>query len=124
MAQSIGIDIAEIARYQRLLERYRERFLNHVLGPEEQNLLVERRDAAAFVAGRFAAKEAIVKAFGEYLTERPPLRDIQILYDTTGRPQVHLPDSLRKKLPGIRILVSISHEKNYAVGMAICMEKT
>jgi holo-[acyl-carrier protein] synthase len=122
MTRSIGVDIADIARYRRLLERYRERFSKRILGSEERRLMAERGDTATFVAGRFAAKEAIVKALGEFLTVRPPLRDIQILNDSTGRPRVHLPDQLRKQLPGVEILVSISHEKSYAVGMAICTE--
>ena len=123
MAESIGIDITEIARIERLLDRYGDRFLGRILGPDEQVIISSRRDSTTFVAGRFAAKEAVIKALGEYLTDRPPLSSLQILNYQSGRPYLKLPDALAAKLAGIRILVSLSHERNYAVGMAICMEK-
>ncbi len=123
MADSIGIDIAESARLGRLLDRYGARFRARLLGAEEQRILAGRRDSAAFLAGRFAVKEAVVKALGEYLTDRPPLSSLQILNDHSGRPYVQLPDALADKLANVDILVSISHDKNYAVGMAVCTEK-
>jgi phosphopantetheine--protein transferase-like protein len=69
------------------------------------------------------AKEAIIKALGEYLETRPPYRELQIVNDPTGRPQVQLTEDLSRRLAGVEILVSISHERNYAVAMAICSEK-
>jgi holo-[acyl-carrier protein] synthase len=75
------------------------------------------------VAGRFAAKEAIIKALGEYLETRPPYRELQIVNDPTGRPHVQLNEDLSRRLAGVKMLVSISHERNYAVAMAICSEK-
>lgn len=123
MTESIGIDIAETARFEKLIDRYGDRFIKRILGPEELVVFAGRRDAAAFLAGRFAAKEAVVKALGEYLTDRPPLNSLQILNDQAGRPSVTIPDEIRSKLGGARILVSLSHETNYAVGMAIISEK-
>lgn len=123
MADAIGIDLAEIDRLNRLHERYGDRFLNRVLGVDERAAFDERGDKAVFLAGRFAAKEALIKALGEYLDDRPPLSSLQILNDPTGRPQVLLPDVVESRLDGARVLVSISHERQYAVAMAIITEK-
>lgn len=123
MIESIGIDIAEIVRFERLVGSYGDRFLKRILGPEELAIYAKRRDAAAFLAGRFAGKEAIVKALGKYLAVRPPLSSLQILYDNSARPVVKLPPEVEKQLGPVRILVSISHEKNYAAGMAVITEK-
>lgn len=122
MTQSIGIDIAEIARLERLVDKYGSRFVERILGPEELAVYSSRRDAVAYLAGRFAGKEAMVKALGEYLTVRPSLSGLQILNDNGGRPYVKLPPDVEGQLGSARILVSISHETNYAVGMAIITE--
>jgi holo-[acyl-carrier protein] synthase len=82
-----------------------------------------RHDRAPFLAGRFAAKEAIIKALGKYLSIRPPYSHIEILNDQAGRPEVRLPDALARQLAHGHIEVSISHEQSFAVGLAICTEK-
>jgi holo-[acyl-carrier protein] synthase len=122
MADAIGIDLADIGRLARLYERYGDRFVDRVLGAEERAAFDKRGDKAVFLAGRFAAKEALVKAMGEYLTVRPPLSLLQILNDPTGRPYAKLPSEVESKIGPARILVSISHEKNYAVGMVVITE--
>jgi holo-[acyl-carrier protein] synthase len=123
VAESIGIDIVEVPRIKRAIDRYGDRFVSRLLGPRESARLSERQDRAAFVAGRFAAKEAVIKALGAYLDARPPYRELQIVNDATGRPAVLLPDELTDKLAHVNILISISHERNHAVAMAICSEK-
>jgi holo-[acyl-carrier protein] synthase len=124
MADSIGIDIAEVARFQRLLDRYGERVVTRVLSSREAEILARRHDRAAFLAGRFAAKEAIVKALGKYLLGRPSMNSIEILNDATGRPSVQLPEPLAAELARVQIEVSISHERSHAVGLAVCTEKS
>ena len=76
---AVGIDITEVARIRRLLERYGDRFIAHVLGDDERKLLAQRTDRAQFVAGRFAAKEAAVKALGHLQTV------VQLLANNAGR---------------------------------------
>ncbi len=123
MADSIGIDIAEVARFQRLLDRYGTRLAGRILGPGEREIFARRHDRAPFLAGRFAAKEAIIKALGKYLSVRPSYSQLEILNDQTGRPEIRLPDALSRQLAHVRIDISISHERSYAVGLAICTEK-
>lgn len=123
MTESIGLDIVENARIEGLLSKHPERFVDRILGTEEQAIYEDRRDQIPFLAGRFAAKEALIKALGAYLTDRPPYRSLQILNDTTGRPFVQLDEALASELSHIRILISLSHERNYAVGMAVITER-
>ncbi len=122
MADSIGIDIAEVARLQRLLDRYGPRLIGRILGPGEKEIFTRRHDHGPFLAGRFAAKEAIIKALGKYLSVRPSYSQLEILNDQTGRPELRLPAALARQLAHVRIEISISHEQSYAVGLAICTE--
>lgn len=122
MADSVGIDLAEVDRIRRLLERYGERLIKRILGREERQLYEARGDKAVFLAGRFAAKEAVIKALGAYLKRRPPMHRLQVLNDDTGRPHLRLPSELEAQLSGLRIMISISHERKYAIGMAVATE--
>lgn len=122
MTESIGLDIVENARIERLFTEHPERFVERILSPDEVKIFAGRRDQVPFLAGRFAAKEAIIKALGVYLTDRPPYSSIQILNDKSGQPYVQLDEALSVELSHIRILISLSHERNYAVGMAVITE--
>jgi holo-[acyl-carrier protein] synthase len=123
MADSVGIDIVELARIKSSVERFGERFLKRILGPDEQAVYRRRVDSTAFLAGRFAAKEATIKALGMYLTRRPPLSNIQIVNDTGGQPRVRFSDELAAHLSGTAFLVSISHDRNYAIAVTIGTRK-
>jgi len=123
MVESIGIDIAEVARFERLVSRYGDRLVRRILGRQELETYLHRHDRAAFLAGRFAAKEAVVKALGKFLITRPALSELEIINDPSGRPQVKLPDHVGAHLPRVDLQVSISHEKSFAIGLAICTEK-
>ena len=123
MADSIGVDILETDRIRNSVARFGERFLRRILGDNEIEIYRSRVDRPAFLAGRFACKEAVIKALGKYLTDRPPLTQIQILNDSTGQPHLSFPDDLKARLKGLDILVSISHDRKYAVAMVVITEK-
>ena len=59
MTESIGLDIVENARIERLFTEHPERFVKRILGPDELKIFAGRRDQIPFLAGRFAAKEAV-----------------------------------------------------------------
>jgi holo-[acyl-carrier protein] synthase len=103
--QGLGIDLVEIARIERAMRK--PRFLNRILTEAErsQNL------TPAYVAGRWAAKEAVAKAVDIGLN----WHDVVVVSTPTGAPVVHC----RKLKPGQSLLVSISHERNHAVAVAI-----
>ena len=122
MVNSIGLDLVEIARIEADLSRFGERFTGRILGTEELEMYSRRRDKTLFLAGRFAAKEAVIKALGYYLQDRPPLHEIQIINDPAGQPQLKLPEHILRNLPRHRCLLSITHEKHYAAAMALFEE--
>jgi holo-[acyl-carrier protein] synthase len=122
MADSIGIDIVDLSRVARLYEKYGERFLGHILSPGEIELCNRRSDKVAFLAGRFACKEAVIKALAPYLGTRPSFSSITIRNETGGRPEVHFGQPLDKKLEPLSFRVSISHDRTSAVAMAVIIE--
>lgn len=123
MLRSVGLDIVSVSRIERAVQQYGDRFLKRILGPTEQRLLADRRDRYQFVAGRFAAKEAVLKALGEILDMRPPLRELQVVAGKSGAPCLILPQSLQEKLGVSRLYVSITHERHYAAAVAIIAEE-
>ncbi len=123
MADSIGIDIVDCERIKKLLEKYPDRFVKKILAPAELTLFESRVDRIQFLAGRLAVKEAIIKALGRYLTDRPALNSLEISYDKNGQPELLLPENIKSQLRHVHALVSISHEKSSAVGMAVFTEE-
>ncbi len=100
----IGIDIVDVSRIEALKQRHGEHFLRRVFTDWEIAYAQRKRRSAETLAGRFAAKEAFMKAFGRRL----PWREIEVLAADSGQPSI--------TFRGTRYLgVSISHEKAYAV---------
>ena len=117
--RSIGLDIVEVARITADLEKYGQRFIDRILGEREKALLAERQDREQFLAGRFAAKEAVVKALHPFLKDRPAWPVIEILRNDDGAPELVLPLEIESCLDGAKCMLSLSHEKHYAVAVAI-----
>ena len=118
-----GIDIVEIARLQRSIERYKEHFLERTYtGAELEQAGTRGARTILFYAGRWAAKEAIAKALGTGFGASCGWLDISVLDDSMGKPVAAISgaaaETMRKK--GVReIHVSISHDGGFAVAMAI-----
>ena len=85
-----GVDLVECTRIARVLEHHGQRFLDRVLTPDEQARAGAYRDATPFVAGRWAAKEAILKMLGTGWRGRITWTDMEILPDALGQPVVTL----------------------------------
>lgn len=112
MITGTGIDIIEIDRIQRAIDRWGDDFLKHIFNKEEIEYAQKKKFPTQHYAARFAAKEAIYKAFGDYKTLG--WKDMTILNDENGRPYCRLKDKTIKS----KIFLSISHTKNYAVANA------
>lgn len=119
MMKGIGNDIIEIERIRHSLEQHGDHFCERVFTPKERAYCLEHADPAPRFAGRFSAKEAVVKALGCGFGKDASWQDIEILSDPNGKPEVHLSDSLMKRFNNPRILLSISHCKLYATAVAI-----
>lgn len=125
MITGIGTDIAELARFQQMdLDRLATRILTK---QEQQQIPTSERRKLEFLAGRFAAKEAIAKAFGTGIGAFFSFRDAAIIPDDTGKPEVHLSSALQRKLPNadtIRVHLSISHSGQHVIAMVVIEQTT
>lgn len=119
MMIGIGTDITECERIGRVLEKHGDSFLEHLLTAREK---AESKGRLSYYAGRWAAKEAISKALGCGIGGQCSFLDIEILNDEAGKPEAVLTGSAAvtaEKLGAARILLSISHERHYAVATAV-----
>lgn len=119
MIVGIGVDICEIARIERAMEKVG--FLPRFFTREECDYVAARAQMGAqSAAGLFAAKEAMLKALGKGLAI--PMRDVGVTHDALGAPQACLSGAAAKRLcelGGRRMLLSISHDGGMAVAMAV-----
>jgi holo-[acyl-carrier protein] synthase len=122
MVDSSGIDIVEVRRVKRLVERWGDRFLHRVFTPAEINYCKGKSSPEQSLAARFAAKEAILKAIGTGLSQGMSWTSLEIVNDKNGRPSVNLGKRIKDKIGDKRILISMSHIKEYAVAQAILVD--
>jgi len=122
MILGTGIDIIEVARIESSHERFGERFVNRILKPAEIAYCLSHRRPGPFLAARFAAKEAISKAFGTGIGSQLAWQDMEVGRKESGEPFVILHGG------GLRLLnerrarlvhLSLSHTQNYAAAVAI-----
>ena len=122
MILGVGIDIIEVARVQASHKRFGERFLNRLLLPDEITYCLSHKNPAPFIAARFAAKEAISKAFGAGIGAQLGWRDMEIGRKESGEPFVILHGKGKKLFKSRRaknLLISLSHTANYAAATAV-----
>ena len=122
MILGTGIDIIEVARIASSYERFGERFVNRILLPDETAYCRLHRNPAPFLAVRFAAKEAISKAFGTGINAKLGWQDMEIRRKESGEPFVVLHGKgldLFQARGAKSLHVSLSHTENYAAATAI-----
>jgi holo-[acyl-carrier protein] synthase len=88
MIYGIGVDVLEAARIKKSLERFGDHFLDRLLMPAERAQLARTKRPERFVAMRFAAKEAIVKAMGTGFAHGVWIRDVGVVQNAWGKPEV------------------------------------
>ncbi len=122
MILGLGIDIIEVARVQSSVERFGDRFLNRVLLPDEIAYCTGNKAPGPFVAVRFAAKEAIAKAFGTGIGAQLGWHDMEVRRKESGEPFVVLHGKgmeLFATRGAKQLLISLSHTQNYATAVAV-----
>jgi holo-[acyl-carrier protein] synthase len=122
MILGTGIDLIEVARIAASFEKFGERFVNRVLLPDEITYCLSHKDPAPFLAVRFAAKEAVSKAFGTGIGAQLGWRDIEIRRKESGEPYVVLHGKgaeLFAARGAKKMHVSLTHTSNYAAATAI-----
>lgn len=118
---SLGTDIVDVGRIDRILNKSREKFLNRIFTTSEISYIESKAYRPETVAGIFAAKEAVAKAIG-FGIGKVNWKDIEINYNKYGKPSIKLYNRDRKVLESFKnweIEISISHEKTYAFAVAI-----
>ena len=120
----IGTDITECLRIARMIERHGELFINRVYTPEEINYCQSRKQATQHFAGRWAAKEALLKAIGTGWRRGITWRDMEIRNEPSGRPVVAVRGGAKdvvEQLGVTKLLVSISHCRTHATAYAVAV---
>ena len=107
----VGIDIIEVSRFKKKKYEENRNFYKKIFVTSEINYCLKFKNSAERFAGKFAIKEAVIKS----IPEKIGLRDIEIMY-VNRKPRIRLKKSLDKKYD---FIVSVSHEKEFAVGIVI-----
>lgn len=120
----IGTDIVECLRIAQMIERHGELFLTRVFTQREIEYCSSRKAATQHYSGRWAAKEAVLKAMGTGWSNGISWRDIEVRNDESGRPLIALGGAARETCEKMRIhemLISISHCRSHATAYAIAV---
>ncbi|NQU18891.1 holo-ACP synthase [bacterium] len=110
MTKGIGIDIVEISRLKRVIDKWGDGFLNRVFNKKEIEYSMQKRFPYQHLAARFAAKEAVIKAFGDNVVT---FKNIEIINDKFGKPSCRIHNKKN------HIHLSIAHTDKYAIATAL-----
>ena len=115
-----GVDIVDVARIKKSIEKYQQKFLDKIFSKDEQSYCFSKSNPFIHFSGKFAAKEAVMKSvLSSDDVKLIRFLDISIINDNIGIPKVGI-----KNLPEAVIKISISHTENQAIAFAIYDKKT
>jgi holo-[acyl-carrier protein] synthase len=120
MIIGVGIDIAELDRIARSFERFGGKFCSRILVPAE--LAVMPSNVVPFLASRFAAKEAAVKALGTGFSQGVTFQDIEVRSDELGKPSIIFHNQALERCRALHVRrshLSLSHGRDSAVAVVI-----
>jgi holo-[acyl-carrier protein] synthase len=118
----MGVDLIEIERVKQARLKQGPRFIQRIFTPAETKYCLKKKDPDPSLAGRFAAKEAVIKAFGHGFGKSWKWTDIEVTRGTNGKPAIRLKASmekLRKQRKIKQIHLSIAHSKRDATAVVI-----
>jgi holo-[acyl-carrier protein] synthase len=119
-----GIDLVDFPRIEQMIERHGERFVDRVFTAAEQAYARANRNTVEKYAGRFAAKEAVLKLVGTGWRGKIAWTDIEIVNNSAGQPQVTLSGEVKEIADRLRIKqisISITHAANFAIASAVAL---
>lgn len=125
MILGVGVDIIRIDRIRKAIERSGENFIKRIFTSEEESYCLQMKDRFQHLAVRFAAKEAVLKAFG-LSWDSVDWKDIGVINDKNGQPEVVLHNRMKNEMRnrGVNnISLSLSHFGEYAIAFVI-LERT
>ena len=127
MIYGIGVDVLEVKRIGRTLERFGAHFIERLLLPQEQAQLARTRRPERFIAMRFAAKEAIVKAMGTGFAHGVWIRDVGVVQNAWGKPEVVFSERGERVRKGLGVgegHVTLTDEAGLVVAVAVLLKAT
>lgn len=123
----IGLDLVKIERIRALANRWQKRFLERLYTEAERRYCFERASPYASLAGRFAAKEAVLKAIGTGWSAGISWQDIQVLNDGSGKPVAQVrgrAGALLQEAGVTDIHISLSHDADYAIAQVVLTKES
>lgn len=120
----IGIDVVEVERIGSSIEEFGEKFLQRVFTKAEQDYCYSQKRSSIHFAARFAAKEAIAKAFGTGIGKEITWLDMEITREPSGEPKVLMTGVGKKyaeKMKVVDIKISLTHAEHYAAANAVVL---
>ncbi len=121
-----GIDLVDCPRIEDMVKRHGARFIDRVFTATEQAYAESNKNSIEKLAGRFAAKEAILKLLGTGWRGKIAWTDIEVVNNSAGQPEVTLSGEVKKIADelGIKhVSVSITHTANFAIASAVALAK-
>lgn len=125
MIVGLGTDIIEILRIGEMIERHGELFLQRVYTEQEIRYCQRRKEAIQHYAGRWAAKEAVMKTLGTGFVKGIRWKDIEVVSRRSGAPVIQLAGGALEKSKALgidQVLITISHCRTYATATAIAVQ--
>ncbi|MFW5985112.1 MAG: holo-ACP synthase [Halanaerobiaceae bacterium] len=122
MIKGMGVDLVEVSRIKRIMEKWEDKFLQRIFTVSEIKYCRKSRGTARKFAARFAAKEAVLKMLGTGLRQGITWQDIEVQNDQLGKPEINLSGQAEKIMHQKhinRIHVSLSHENKFAIAQVI-----
>ncbi len=122
MILGIGTDLVSLARIEKLLLRFGDKFIHRILTPQEINHFRESSNPVSYLAKRFAAKEAVAKAFGTGIGEHLAFNEISVTNLASGQPNVEFigkSKNFAENSPMKALHISLSDEKAFALAFVV-----
>ena len=120
----IGIDVVEVERIGSSMDEFKDKFVNRIFTKSEQEYCDSQKRPEIHYAARFAAKEAIAKAFGTGIGKEISWLDMEIIRQASGEPTVIMSGNGKNyadKLKVVDIKISLTHAEHYAAANAVVL---
>ncbi len=119
-----GIDLLEVERIKKIYLNYENKFLKKILTDSEIKQIKKNQKIYYKIAGKFSAKEAVVKAMGTGFSDGIKIKDIEIINLKNGKPTINLHGKAKKKIGNVESSsISISNDGGFVVSIATFLKK-